>query len=141
MMSYKKGMQAFLKKFKKKFPVGEYSYKENLEGWNPRHFYEDGNLDIYRGEDKICTISYSTYFGLRLLLSSKHLPNKYYPELEGTFHIYRRPMTVGHCNQHKMRMWLARKPKFRKLGANLASTIYKNLNKGCPMPFGTPKGA
>jgi hypothetical protein len=138
-MSYHKGYEAFIRRFKKRFPEPEFRWEDachdsEWSGDRSHHGYR-----ICRGEVAVCHISARINFGLGLDVSSKFLNPKRDPEQQKydmdcrdgvhTCSIYRRPLRVCFANRHNMRMWLQNKPKLAKLGASLSKQIFENFTK------------
>jgi hypothetical protein len=133
-MSYRKGFNAFILRFKKRFPESLFHWEqENNEGYGDTNY----NFKVSYGDQEILSIYARLGFGLGLDVSSKFLNPKRDPEQQKydmgcrdgmhSFSLYRRPLRVCFANQHNMRLWLQNKPKFARLGASLSKQILSNF--------------
>ncbi len=138
-MSYKKGAEAFISRFKKKFPEFEYLWDVKKSSGNGASImgggiflcrsgpYDSVTYDVYpigtipniKEDKKILSIKIDLIFGIRINITSKYL--------DKGFHLHRRPKNICKGNIHGMRHWLANKPKFAKLGANISSQIHEKM--------------
>lgn len=137
-MSYQKGCDAFIRRFRERFPEPDFRWEVDKfdSDWGNEYSYH--KIKIYSGNTEVCQIEGKATFGIVLDVRSKFInPPKdqelleWYKSWNGDyhFHIHRRPLRLCFANRHGKRHWLRNKPKFAKLGASLSKQIHINFHK------------
>lgn len=125
-MSYKLGLQAFIGRFRKRFPEPTYQ-------WKIKNNVDSVACVIFSGDVEVVRIYADTDFGIRLSVRSKYLNTSTtdeYQNLSMSYDIYRRPLRPWlFGNQHSKRHWLKDKPKFGQLASRLSCQILSNFKK------------
>lgn len=137
-MSYQLGFAALIRKFRERFPEPEFQWEHkynesrksggyvrigdekvflglHLAGPYQRHAYR-----IHKNNQLVCEISGDLTFGIRLTIQSPYMK---------TFSLHKRPLNLTFSTQECRRHWLRNKPQFKKLGANFASHILREMEK------------